>query len=465
MAQVSDYDIARRGGYLFGTSGIRGIFGQSLTTELCRDVAMALGTSLPALSNVCIATDTRASGPAVKEAVTSGLISTGACITDLGVLPTPALALLTKEMGFATGIMITASHNPAEYNGIKLFNADGIGYSKGQEAEIESVCYHRCFRKSISGGKLARLDSARDVYFSSMMKFFAGNGLNHDLKLVVDPGNGAASGFVSELFAALHIDVIPLNDTPDGAFPGRDPEPREDTIHDTISFLKASGGELAVCFDGDADRAVFCDRYGFLGYNEMIAYLSRIAISKNGRRRLVATVDTGRLLDMAVADLGGEVMRSEAGDISVAHLARQVNAAIGVEPVGVYIQPEVGFFPDPIFATLTLLSHVKEAAQIRDFFKDMPPLYFGKSKVPCLNHFKTAVIRKLIRNADSLGASRISTIDGLKLEFGDSWLLLRASGTEPVIRVIAESIAPQQTAELLMKGAEVVDGTIKRLVE
>ncbi len=462
-AQINECEANCKGNRLFGTSGIRGVFNQSLTVELCRYAAMALGTCLSSFANVCIATDTRESGPAIKEAVSAGLVSAGINVTDLGVLPTPALALLTRDVGFATGIMITASHNPAEYNGIKLFNSNGMGYSKSQGDRIEEICYSQTFRKNTARGKLKRMDSAKDVYFHSMRESFAGNGLNHNLKLVVDPGNGAASAFASELLASLGLDIVPLNDMPDGRFPGRHPEPREDTLHDTVKCIKESDAELAVCFDGDADRAVFCDRGGFLGYNEMIAYLSRIALGNNRRRKLVATVDTGRLLDLAVADLGGEVMRSPTGDISVAHLAKQVDAAIGVEPVGVYIQPEAGYFPDPIFATLTLLCHLKEAFQIRDFFKKMPSLYFSKSKIPCPNHMKSAIIRNLVKNADSLGARSICKTDGLKMEYDDAWMLLRASGTEPAIRVVAESTSPQQTAVLIIRGAEFVEDAFKDL--
>ena len=124
---------------LFGTSGVRGVFGKDLTLGLCRDVASSLGTILPAGARVCIANDSRTSGPAIKEAVVAGLNACGIETADLGLLPTPALALLTREMEFETGIMITASHNPPEFNGLKLFRADALGYSREMEDQIESV--------------------------------------------------------------------------------------------------------------------------------------------------------------------------------------------------------------------------------------------------------------------------------------------------------------------------------------
>src|SRR4030042_715134 len=132
---------------LFGTSGIRGVFNQDLTLDLCHDVARSLGTLLYPGARVCLATDTRKSGPAIKEAFLEGLVSCGAEAVDLGVLPTPALALLTREWGFDTGVMITASHNPPEFNGIKLFNHDTLGYSPSQEREIEAVFLGQRFRQ------------------------------------------------------------------------------------------------------------------------------------------------------------------------------------------------------------------------------------------------------------------------------------------------------------------------------
>jgi len=407
---------------LFGTSGIRGVVNKDLTMELCREVAQALGTALPPRARVCLATDTRVSREALKDAIFSGLLSCGIEATDLGILPTPVLALLTREWGFDSGIMVTASHNPPEFNGIKFFNQDSMGYSRAQEQQIE----------------------VRDRLPTKSF--------NSNLGIVVDPGNGAASGFVSELFSEMGLKVIPLNDTPDGTFPGRSPEPREDTLYNTVEFLKGVKADLAVCFDGDADRVVFCDRQGFLGFNEPIAFISRLAIEESGKRKVVSTVETGRLLDLAVRDLGAEVVRGKVGDINVAYLAREIDAALGVEQVGVYIIPAVGYYPDSIFATLTLLSRIREVAEIRDFFERMPRLFFEKRKVSCPNELKETVMGEVAEKARLFAAKDLNTLDGLRLEFEDSWMLIRASGTEPAIRVLAESTSLSRTQQLLDQG-------------
>jgi phosphoglucosamine mutase len=440
---------------LFGTSGVRGVFGKDLTLNLCHDVALALGTVLPAGARVCVATDSRVSGPAVKEAVISGLGDCGVETTDLGMLPTPALALLTREWKFDTGVMITASHNPPEFNGIKLFNADAMGYSRDQEQHIEAIYSSKRFREG-SRGSTHVAQGMREGYLQAIRGKLPAKGINKRLRILVDPGNGAASGFASWVFQQMGLTVIPINDKPDGRFPGRNPEPKEDTLQGTIAFLRESKADLAVCFDGDADRVVFCDRDGFLGFNEPIAFISRLAVQETGRKAVATTVETGRLLELATQDLGVRVFRGRVGDADVAHLARDTNAAIGVEQVGVYIVPSVGYYPDSMFAALTLLSHIDDGREVRAFFEHVPALFFDKGRVTCPNELKASLMTGVAEKAADLGALSVNAIDGVRLEFGDSWMLIRASGTEPVIRVLAESPSAARTGELIDKGVKLV---------
>jgi len=445
---------------LFGTSGIRGVVNQDLSPDFCRQVSLAIGTTLPPASTVCIATDTRVSRELIKEAVTAGLLSCGINVVDLGILPTPALALLTRESGFAAGVMVTASHNPPEFNGIKLFTENALGYSRAQELEIEEVYFEQKFRQ----GKRGTLEQAQDMkqrFLSFIKSKFPLPGFNHRLKVVVDPGNGAASNFASYILAQMGLDVIPVNDEPDGLFPGRSPEPKEDTLQGTINFLRQHNADLAICFDGDADRVVFCDKEGFLGFNEPIAFISRLAVKRTGKKKIATTVETGSLLDLAVKDLGAEVARGRVGDVAVAHLAQELNAALGVEQVGVYIIPEAGYYPDSIFASLILLSQLSDAGEIRQFFRGIPRLFFKKANVPCPNELKESVMAQVKEKAHLLVPNEVNTLDGLRLEFPDSWMLIRASGTEPVIRVISESTSQAQTDELVNKGKELVQSLVE----
>ena len=445
---------------LFGTSGVRGVVNQDLTPELCKNVGKALGTVLPAGAAVCLGTDSRLSRELIKSAVTDGLTESGINVAQPGIVPTPALALLTREVGFDAGVMITASHNPPEFNGIKLFNRDCIGYSRAQEEQVEQVYYSGQFRTG-KAGAVEQVPLLREKYFAFIRSLTAGWNFNFGLKLMVDPGSGAAAGFASELFRQLGFTVIPVNDVPDGRFPGRSAEPREDTLQETIKFLRQKNADLAICFDGDADRVVFCDQQGFIGFNEMIAFISRIAMQASGRLTVATTVETGMLLDLAVSGLGGRVIRGRVGDVCTAHLARDNGAALGVESVGVYILPQAGFYPDSMFAALTLLGSIRQASDIRSFLSTLPPLHFFKDRQACPNDNKAAAMELVGRQAASLKAPRLNTLDGLRFEFDEGWMLIRASGTEPAIRVLAESASQTFARSLLSRGMVMVQEAVK----
>jgi phosphoglucosamine mutase len=452
--------LSKNGKSLFGTSGIRGVFRDELSPSFYHQVAQAIGTSLEPASEVCIATDTRNSREAIKKSVLSGLVSTGIDVTDFEILPTPARAFLTCAMGFKTGVMVTASHNPPEFNGLKLFNGCTLGYSPKQEAEIERIYDAKSFRIQ-NTGKLSYDSKSRERYFSFIQSSFPN--LNKNLKVVVDPGNGATSGFVSQLFSNLGFEVLSLNDEPDGNFPGRNPEPKTDTISGTIEYLRSRDADLAVSFDGDGDRVVFCDQEGFLGLDEMIAFISRIKVLESGKNKIATTVETGKLVDLALDDLGARVIRGRVGDVNVAYLSEELDAAIGVEAVGVYIMPEIGYYPDSIYAALTLINNIKDTTEIRKFIGGLPKLFLEKRKIPCPESLKIPVMQKIRGKAHLFPKGELNTLDGLRFEFGDSWMLVRASGTEPAIRVIAESKSNERTRSLLARGVEVVEDILRGL--
>ena len=445
---------------LFGTSGIRGLVAEELTPDFLRDVGRALGAVLPQRSRVCVATDTRLSRELVKGVVVSGLISSGIDVTDLGILPTPVLAYLTREMGFHSGLMITASHNPPEFNGVKIFNADTIGYSIAQEDEIERIYNQRGFRTGISG-ILHHDEKAREKYFNHLLERFSGGSFGRGLKVVVDPGNGAASGFVTALFSALGLDVIPVNDEPDGLFPGRGAEPTGETLESTVKFLREKGADIAICFDGDADRVVFCDQEGFLGFNEMSSFIARLVAKESGKKKVAANIEAGKLLDLALEDLGIEVMRGKVGDVHLAHLVREHDAAIGVEDIGVYIMPEMGSYPESILAALTLLSRITSTGEIREVLKRLPRFFSRRKKIGCPNELKEATMEAIKERAVIFGADEINLLDGVRLDFEDAWMLIRASGTEPVIRIITESAREARAEALLAEGVRLVEEVLR----
>jgi len=195
----------------------------------------------------------------------------------------------------------------------------------------------------------------------------------------------------------------------------------------------------------------------------MAAFFSRQAIIESGKRKIATTVETGRLIELALADLKAEVVRGRVGDVSVAYLARKLDAAIGVEPVGVYIMPEIGYYPDSMFAALTLLQRIADTGEIRGVLNSLPQLTCGKRKIPCPNHLKAPVMEALKKRAESFCPNKLNTLDGLRFEFDDAWMLIRASGTEPAIRVSAESKSRAEMESLLYRGARAVENILEEM--
>jgi len=338
---------------------------------------------------------------------------------------------------------------------MRLFDADGGGFTRGREEELES---HVDAGGFISGeGRLESDGSALELYLESLPANVVRAALASPVRLMLDPGNGAASRFAREVFRRLGLEVQVVNDTPDGRFPGRGPEPNAVTLGGTCAALSASDARLAACFDGDADRVVFCDREGFLGLDGMLAFVAQHRIRQTSRRSLATTVETGLLPEYAAQSVGGSVVRGRVGDVAVAHLVRREDAALGAETIGVYIFPEVGLYPDSMLAVLHVLGVLEEASDVRRFIGTLPRLELVKAKIACASVLKSGV---MLRAEDALhgvlGAPSGVTVnrtDGLRFEMQDAWVLVRPSGTEPVIRVTAEA-AGAGSAGVLARRAE-----------
>ena len=458
----------------FGTGGWRAIIGEGFTMLNVRRLSQALANRLTRQNlekqGVLIGYDRRFLADRAAEVAAEVFAGNNIPVILLPeAAPTPLITFATVEQEAALGLAFTASHNPPEWNGLKVFREDGSLLLTKETNQIESESNNLTtddivkieLDLALEDG-IVHYKDFTNVYVDAVESLVDMSTIREaGLKVVVDPGNGAASKFASDIFVQMGYDVLPVNDEPDGLFPGRSPEPNDDTLQGTIDFLRRHDADLAVCFDGDADRVVFCDKEGFLGFNEPVAFVSRLAVKKTGKKKVATTVETGTLLDLAVKDLGVEVVRGRVGDVPVAHLAKQLDAALGVEQVGVYIMPEVGYYPDSIFASLFLLSQLSDAGEIRKFFQGIPRLFFEKTKVSCPNELKEPVMAHVKERAGVLSPNEINTLDGLRLQFADSWMLIRPSGTEPVVRVIAESMSQKHTTELISKGEEIVRGLVE----
>lgn len=434
---------------LFGTSGVRGIVGRQLKPELALDLGLALATSLGNSGVVVIGKDPRTSGDMLESCLTAGLLSGGCDVKKLGIVPTPVVSFAVRKMKAKTGIMITASHNPPEYNGIKFWGNDGMAYRPEQEAEIERIYFGKR-TKPVAWDKIGRVESV-DVLTSYIEEMAGVVELKRSYKVVIDCGNGAGALVTPSLFRKLGCKVVTLNSQLDGFFPGRPLEPTPENLGDLCSVVRSIGADLGVAHDGDADRIAAVDELGRVAQaDKLLALMAAQQVKRRGDS-VVTTVDASSVVDESVVKRGGKVVRTRVGDVSVAVAVKEHGAAFGGEPCGAWIFPGVHIAPDGPLAAIKLLelldSRDKRLSEILDALPEYPTI---RQKVTCPNERKEGVMRKFKACAkrEFPEFKKILTIDGVRLEFEGGWVLVRPSGTEPYIRVTAEGKTSERVKEI-----------------
>ena len=441
---------------LFGTSGIRGMVGEEITPEFLERIGRTIATYLGE-ANVALAYDTRPSKDYIRSILTDSLTEYGCNVTDLGILTTPGLAYLTRKLGFDTGIMITASHNPPEYNGIKLFDRTGMGYSQEDERAIESL-FENPVGQNKSRGEIKKIDG-RSVYVEELLQHAKAP---KKYRVVVDCSCGAASEIAPHVLRQLGHEVFEVNCLLDITKCNRDLETKPESLGEAIQELNYRRADIVACFDGDADRVLFADKQGFIGYDEAIAFVSNLKLKEDSNRDVVTTVETGYILDDVVKKFNGEVTRTRVGDTPVAYETKQRNACLGLESVGVYIHPEFGFFPASIYTLAYVLSKIDNISEIRNEMVKLPKYYSKKIKIPCPNGKKTEIMQRTMPRLGELNYDSINDLDGFRLEYPDSWVLIRPSGTEPSIRVSGECRDYEKLETLLGRSRKLVEESLCR---
>ncbi len=404
---------------MFGTSGIRAVVDNWLI-QLALKVGLAVGQLH---GSVIVGCDTRTSSGAMKQAVTAGLLAAGARSFDAGVLPTPTLAKATTE--FDAGVMITASHNPPEYNGIKLLNPDGSAFSPNQQHQIEEMVLN----DSLATSSWDRWQSpgayhdAIDHHIKSILASFPGE---FKLRVALDCGGGAASVITPRLLEKMGCEVLALNCTPNGFFP-RPAEPTEANLADLMKVTTESGADVGIAHDGDADRLMAVDDRGrFIPGDKLLVLLAR----EMGARQVVTTLDAS----MAIDEAGFIVTRTGVGDNHVSEELKR-GGDFGGEPSGSWIFPKNSLCPDGIYAAAQLVSLASryKLSRLVDSLPAYPMLRGNVAAdgvaMPELEHRLAACMKPV----------STSRMDGIRLSMDGGWLLIRASGTEPKIRITAEA--------------------------
>jgi phosphomannomutase/phosphoglucomutase len=431
-------------GRMFGTNGIRGVVNEDLTIDLAVRLGKAIGEFFH--EKVVIASDTRDSGGMIKSAVASGLMAVGVNVIDIGTVPTPALQYYVASHDVDGGVMITASHNPPQFNGIKCVGPAGRELIKVSEEKIEE--HYDVDVECHAWNKVGTMSydpSAAETYVDAVIKKVDAEAIREaGLTAVLDCANGASYITAPMLLSRLGVRVISLNAHPQGDFPGRPSEPSEDNLGDIITLVRSAGANIGIAHDGDADRTVFIDADGkFVSGDKSLSLIARYILSKE-KGLVVTPVSSSSMVEEVVTDAGGTVMYTQVGSPTVSKTMFEQRAVFGGEENGGMIFPEHLLCRDGAMTTAKMLECIAKNGPLAEQVATLPKYYMEKRKIDCPNDVK-GILQEHLRSENK--GIRTDTTDGLKIFYEDGWVLVRPSGTEPKFRIFSESKDPEAAME------------------
>jgi phosphomannomutase/phosphoglucomutase len=386
----------------------------------------------------------------------AGLTSVGSHVLDLGMLPTPALQRFVKVNEVSGGVMVTASHNPPEFNGIKAIDVDGTEMHRSREEEIERIYFSRCFesRDWRGVGSVLPTAGAMEAYQKAVLEQIDVKEVRKaGLSVVLDCANGAGSTCSPAILMKLGVRATTLNCNPEGTFPGHLSEPTEENLGDLISLVKDSGADLGIAHDGDADRAIFVDDQGRYVYGDRsLAVVASVMVAENDGGTVVTPVSTSQCVEDAVRAAGGEVVYTRVGAPIVSRKMIEINAVFGGEENGGLIFPRHQHCRDAAMSMAKMLEILVIEGPLSTLLRKVPSYQLDKRKVHCPEERKEEVLQAV---CEALASRRVDLTDGVKVYFEGGWTLIRPSGTEPIFRVYSEG-KDEETAKRIADRCEKV---------
>lgn len=445
---------------LFRSYDVRGVYGQGLDEAKAERIGRAFGRYIGSGSLIGVAMDIRYSSEPLKNNLIKGMGAEGCKVVDLGIMPTPLLYFSTKSMKLDGGVMVTASHLPPEWNGFKFCDGNGrLIFGETGLKEVERIYYQNKMHgnKTGSASKYGKVIADYVRYVAPMI------GLGRRMKVVVDYGNSVTSLVVPELFGKLDIERIDLNDKLEGAKPNRASEMSRDSLRDLSSAVVRNKADMGIAYDGDGDRLAFVDEKGNAISNGsvLIQIFSKYYLGLHKNRAVVYDVTCSFAVPDYVNELGGNPIASRVGFGYCTQAALKSNAIMCGEYSGHIGLPEMDLRDDAIFNSLRLLQIVSSSkTTVSGLVGGMPKYSASKGKeVACSDALKF----KIVETVEGLAKDRklrFDDIDGVKVLEDDGWVLIRASNTSPIIRVIAEGKTAEKAAEMQSMGEILVDQAV-----
>jgi phosphomannomutase len=431
---------------IISISGMRGIVGKNLTDAIAGDYGCAFGTFLRNREttkgeelSVCIGRDSRPSGQTLKSAITEGLQAVGIDVIDLGMVTTPGVGIMTKELGCSGGIVVTASHNPAQYNGIKLLLDNGTAPPADASEQIKQYFLDKNFALAdvSDHGKITSNGQTDTTHIAKVLAIVdEGTLAARRFKVALDSVNGAGGQVTKKMLAELGCEVVAINDEPTGVF-AHVPEPTAENITSLCEVVKEGEAAIGFAQDPDGDRLAIVDEAGtYIGEEYSLALAAKYIFGKKAGRA-ATNLSTSRMIDDIAEQAGGQVIRTAVGEANVAAAMLEQDCIIGGEGNGGVIDLRVSPIRDSLVGIVLVLQLMVETSKtISQLVSEIGGYYMSKDKFAA----DESEAQKILNSAKKLFAeAKLDTTDGCRFDFDDGWLHLRASNTEPVMRIIVEA--------------------------
>ena len=426
---------------LFGTNGVRGVYGHELTHELVIDLCYALATHF-GKGPIVVGNDGRKSSPVLSRIVRTSLNSAGLDVGYAGLVPTPCLQFAAKRLGYCGGIMITASHNPPQYNGLKPTAPDGVEISRDDELKVEDIYYTKRFVQTDGHGRDYADENVISSYVDAATALVDSDRIrSKKLTVVMDTGNGAQAVTAPILAQKLGCKVIVVNGHIDGDFPGRGSEPTPDNLGLLSETVKSSGADFGIAYDGDGDRSMFCDNTGAIHWGDKTGALlvKHLLTHKHKGAEVVCPINTTMMLSKVAEQAGSRVIHTKVGSVEVSREMVNRKALLGLEENGGFMYGALNQVRDGAMATALVLDMLAiSGASFAELVSRLPKMHQFKTKFVCKSR---EVIDKAVKACIEHGSpKKVDTLDGAKVWIDEeTWVMIRPSGTEPLIRMYAES--------------------------
>jgi len=450
---------------MVSVSGVRGTIGGTLTPKVACEMAMAYAATRGKGGKVVVGGDTRRSGPMIRSAVTAGLLAAGLDVVDLGVVTTPGVAVMVRHLAAAGGVIITASHNPIQYNGIKFLQPSGAGLTAQMAGQVRETWQKRDFHLADVEhvGSLSQDNSTHQRHVDAIRGICDVDKISaRKFKVVLDSINGAGCAVSPMLMEALGCQLVHVNAEPNGRF-AHQPEPIAANLQSLCEQVRENRADIGFAQDPDADRLVIVDEKGnFIGEEYTLALAAAFVLAK--REGDVATnLATSRMIDDVAAATGSKVFRSPTGEANVVEAMEANGCIFAGEGNGGVIDPRVAPIRNSLVGIAMVLEYMAESGEtISALAGKIPSYVMLKTKMPCPAGAAEKVVALASDHFASREEARLDKSDGLRVDIPDGWVAVRASNTEPIMRITSEAREEPAARALLEEVQAIADEVLAK---